>query len=100
MVDLEALVAEVRPDWHAVFEALAADLDVTFLLLEGDDPAGFGLRLNGEDVNLDVLVAEVGLEWRAVFEKLAPSLDLVCPEFGATFPAEAMREPVTWASCG
>ncbi|MGA2805914.1 MAG: SDR family NAD(P)-dependent oxidoreductase [Acidimicrobiales bacterium] len=22
------------------------------------------------------------------------------PEFGATFPAEAMREPVTWASCG
>ena len=24
----------------------------------------------------------------------------VKPEFGATFPAEAMREPVTWASCG
>lgn len=22
------------------------------------------------------------------------------PDFGATFPAEAMREPVTWASCG
>jgi hypothetical protein len=41
------------------------------------NPAGFGLRLNGEDVNLDVLVAEVGLEWRAVFENLAHSLDLV-----------------------
>jgi hypothetical protein len=27
-------------------------------------------------------------------------LAVLSPEFGATFPAEARREPVTWASCG
>lgn len=79
-VDLEAIVAEVGPDWRAVFETLSRELDIIDAVMMDRDEHLTGLidlKLFGEDVDLEPIYVTAGRDWRAMFEKLAPELDRV-----------------------
>jgi hypothetical protein len=71
--DLDAIVAEVGPNWRAIFEELADELDLVYAV--DDHLLTFRMTRFGEDVDLDGYAAVVGRDWRAVLEQLSPALD-------------------------
>jgi hypothetical protein len=88
-VDLDAITDEVGRDWRAIFEELAAELDMIYA---ANDPLlTFRMSLFGEDVDLNGYARVLGRDWRLTLEKLAPALDAA---FAPYTSSEPQAEPV------
>jgi hypothetical protein len=81
-IDVDGIIQDVGPNWRAIFEEVARELDLAFIMLDGTgEPihTQFALVLDGEDVDLEALAAEVGRDWRPMIAKLAPKLVAALP---------------------